>query len=326
MSRLKEHSHVVPRVTLTKAQSATAVGQELIRLLSEIVKDGLVTEEGFHRLEEWLDGRSEPEVPAVGFLARLASEKQGKGEFTLEDAFDLESAVERVLPKHVREGFTPNRPDLWPLQPATESQIQYIYNLGGTPGPNITKQEAAALIKQLQEQLRPRATEKQLAFIRELGGRPPPNISKRSASELIDYLLWQEDLRPTPRQVMILRFWNRMDLATGARGRITEWLEAFYREDPRRKLAWERFRAATRAESSGDDPSCVPIGAGETYLQDVASEGPVAPTRAPAYCSTGCPYCGAHLQHEPYNPDVHSRWLECPECGSAVDLVLNECG
>jgi len=227
-----------------------------------------------------------------------------------------------VLPKPLREEIAANRPDLRSQQPASESQIQYIYNLGGIPAPNSTKQEAAALIEQLQEQLRPRATEKQLAFIRELGGRPAPHISKRSASELIDFLLWQEDLQPTPRQIMILRFWDRMDLATGPRGRITEWLEAFYRDDPRRKLAWERFKAETGHGASGQDPSCVPIGAGDAYLQNVEAEAPAAPSQEPTHYTITCPFCGAHLEHEPYTPGLHSRWLECQECGSAVDLVL----
>lgn len=117
-----------------------------------------------------------------------------------------------------------------------------------------------------------KATDKQLDYIRSLGGNPSPGFSRADVDEIIPHL--EKEFRespakqqlPTPRQMMVLRFWNRMDLAQSSKWAVEQWMSQFYSEDPRRKAAWEAFKLETGDDGSQHDPSSVPIGAGEIYL------------------------------------------------------------
>jgi hypothetical protein len=57
-----------------------------------------------------------------------------------------------------------------------------------------------------------------------------------------------------------------MDLEQSSKWEIEQWQNQFYAEDPRRKAAWEAFKLEIGDDGSQHDPSCVPIGAGESYL------------------------------------------------------------
>jgi hypothetical protein len=142
------------------------------------------------------------------------------------------------------------------------------------PGLNVA--EASLLIEKLLEHSTPpseqSATEKQIQYIRDLGGNPRTGLSKADASVLIEQLHAQRresvarQEPPSPRQIMVLRFWNRMDLEQSSKWEIEQWQNQFYAEDPRRKAAWEAFKLEIGDDGSQHDPSCVPIGAGESYL------------------------------------------------------------
>jgi hypothetical protein len=104
--------------------------------------------------------------------------------------------------------------------------------------------------------------------IRELGGSPPVGLTKSAASKLIEELKGEDD-SPTPRQIMLLRFWNRMDLANRSRSEIVNWLENFYAQDSRRKSAWELYKLQNKDDGTQRDPSWVKIGEGENCLRDL---------------------------------------------------------
>ena len=89
------------RVSLTLSQCASVEGRELLALLCEITRDGLVSKEGVQRLNTWLDGKSESEIPAISFLANIP---ERFGELTTAKAFEVHFAIERVLPKTIRDG------------------------------------------------------------------------------------------------------------------------------------------------------------------------------------------------------------------------------
>jgi len=261
------------RVSLTPSQCASVEGQELLALLCEITRDGLVSKEGVQRLNTWLDGKSESEIPAISFLSNIP---ERFGELTTAKAFEVHFAIERVLPKTIRDGVKEKRQEAWlhsPLKPkATEAQLNYIRVLGGHPTPGLNIAEASLLIEQLLDHSGPtprqNATEKQLQYIRELGGSPPVGLTKADASKLIEELK-DGDNNPTPRQIMLLRFWNRMDLANRSRGEIVNWLENFYAQDSRRKSAWELYKLQNKDDGTQHDPSWVKIGEGENYLRDL---------------------------------------------------------
>ncbi len=138
------------RVSLTPSQCASVEGQELLALLCEITSDGLVSKEGVQRLNMWLDGKSESEIPAINFLSNIP---ERLGELTTAKAFEVHFAIERILPRVIREGVKEKRQKAWlhsPLKPkATEAQLNYIRDLGGKPPPGINIAEASLLIEQL---------------------------------------------------------------------------------------------------------------------------------------------------------------------------------
>ena len=138
------------RISLTPAQRETAAGKELLVLLCEITRGGLISEEGVKQLNAWLGGKSNAEIPAINFLASVP---ERFGEFTVAKAFEVHFAIERVLPKEIRESVRQKRQESWlhsPLKPkATEAQLKFIRDLGGTPPPEINIAEASLLIDQL---------------------------------------------------------------------------------------------------------------------------------------------------------------------------------
>jgi len=274
------------RIALSSAQCASPIGKELIALLREIVHDGLnadglVTEDGVRRLNSWLDKQVDSDVLAIKFLLQASDRILRTGKVTTAKAFEMHFAIERVLPTSLRDEFKQIRQDAWlhsPLKPkATEAQLEYIRNLGGTPLPGLNVAEASLLIEKLLEHSTPQseqsATEKQIQYIRDLGGNPRMGLSKADASVLIEQLQAQrresfaKQEPPSPRQMMVLRFWNRMDLAQSSKWEVEQWQDKFYTEDPRRKAAWELFKVENGDDGSQHDPSFVPVGAGSEYLE-----------------------------------------------------------
>jgi hypothetical protein len=188
------------------------------------------------------------------------------GKVEQDEVYELQLAIERVVPKDVREELKEKRRIAYYNSPATENQLEYLRRLGVNPRSEISRSTASELIDETLRQAP--ATERQLNYIRDLGGNVPPEMSKRQASELIDELLEQEARQgPTHRQMMVLRFWNRLDMAHSSKDEITDWLSRFYKEDPRRKAAWDIFKVDSGDAGLQGDPSFVPLGAGEEYLQ-----------------------------------------------------------
>ena len=109
------------------------------------------------------------------------------------------------------------------------------------------------------------ASANQLDTIEQVAHSRPSGLTRRQASEMLDRLF--TDPPASNRQVMFLRFWNRMDLATKSRREISEWMDAFTQADEARWLAWDLFKQDCHDDGSQRDPSFVPIGAGEEYLQ-----------------------------------------------------------
>ena len=311
---LQKHDRMVfsksARFILTPKQCETPIGQELVSLLIEIERDGFVAEQGVRRLNEWLESKSDSKILAILYLLDLSRHVLSCGKLTNDAAFEMQLAIERVLPKPIRQTILLKRyeaqktlpageeimaeirnlggnppPGLTRLEsfqllsnlssPATENQIAYIRRLGGNPPPTMNLQAASDLIQALLHSVK--ATEKQIDFIRSLGGNPPRGLSGAGADELIPRLKAEQREKqareepPTPRQTMVLRFWNRLDLADKSKWDVEQWLDKFYHEDFRRKVAWETFKLENGDDGSQRDPSWVPIGVGESYLSKCGS-------------------------------------------------------
>jgi organic radical activating enzyme len=298
-------SETSKRVTLTKAQSESPVGKELIDLLVRITYDDLLNENGLWQLSVWLNTKKDSEITAIQFLSDTFKRVHGQGRLTAGNLSEIQFAIERVIPKDYRQFIAEKRRTVKEQLPAskamlkcicdrggnpppgitraeayelkeelyhqpTQKQLEYIRALGGNPTPDLTRFTAMHLIEELLQTVK--ATEKQLDFIRSLGGNPPQELSRAGAEELIPRLLAEQhekqarEKSPTPRQMMVPRFWNRTDLVNASQWEIEQWLDKFYHEDPRRKEAWEIFKKENHDDGSQRDPSWVPIGIGENFL------------------------------------------------------------
>jgi hypothetical protein len=268
------------KIALSPKQRESEIGQELIKLLLLITHDGPVTEQGVRQLNDWLETKIESEIHAVPFLSELTRKVLRPGKPTREEMHEMQLGIERVLPKDLRSEIVEKRREVWMQEwihspdnlKATEAQLDYIRGLGGIPSPELNVPEASELIEKLLANRTPTgtcdATEKQRKFIHDLGGDVPPDLTRSTASRLIQELMGH-GIKPTRRQIMVLRFWNRMDLANGTKNEIAEWQESFYTENPSRKEAWELYKKRNKDDGTQRDPSWVKIGEGENYLLEV---------------------------------------------------------
>jgi putative phage-type endonuclease len=187
--------HGSQRISLTKAQCDEPVVQELIALLVETEKDGFVADDDARKLVAWLEGKNNFEIPAFNFLLETARAVLACGELTtrtipeIDIALELQLAIERVLPKQVRDPIKAKRVEAVNRMrykvPASKGVLDYIRGLGGTPRYGMTASEA----EELKDELYHQPTTRQLEYIRDLGANPPSNLTRQTASELIAKLL-----------------------------------------------------------------------------------------------------------------------------------------
>ena len=219
------------RITLTKSQINTEFGTKLVALLKAIAEDSNISLEEVAKLQEVL--KSGPAtIPAVNFL--LAETSASLLDSIIDDCekFRLKCAIERVLPKGEREG----------VAQALAGIISPGFRSIWSPSPPEL------------------ATVAQLNYIRALGADAPHGLTKEDASEMITALRLKASV--SNRQIMVLRFWDRMDLQVEGRHAVSAWMDEFYSDDPARKDTWEEFKRAYGDDGSQRDPSWVPMGAG----------------------------------------------------------------
>jgi hypothetical protein len=219
------------RVTLTRAHLKLPQVEDLVVLLVNIASDGVLEHEELQKLTDWLNTNSHLDVPAVRFLVDLMVRICEDGKLAVEEVFEIQLAIERILPKEYRTQVTDARKAAYYDQPASENQLDAIQS-----------------------------------FTR----NRPAGLTRREASEMLDNLF--ENPPPSNRQIMLLRFWNRMDLVNSSRHEISEWIDAFTSADHARWLAWSLFKEEYGDDGSQRDPSFVPVGIGERYLERVYSQ------------------------------------------------------
>src|SRR5688500_10770345 len=93
------------RITLTKGQMGSEFGAELIRHLQSISGDGRFSLEEIKALDDTLS-RGPNELPCVPFLKKLTRPAILDQQIDDYEAYELRLAVERVLPKSLREKIT----------------------------------------------------------------------------------------------------------------------------------------------------------------------------------------------------------------------------
>lgn len=146
-------------VTITKKGLGTSEGQALLALLERTLSDGKLTDHEVKLLEAWLSVNiSNSTLPGIHFLREevagiLADGAVSDGERNL-----LQKAILRVLPVTERErakakiadaDAAENAARFAEANKATDKQIKYIRDLGGTCPEAATKQDASDIIQKL---------------------------------------------------------------------------------------------------------------------------------------------------------------------------------
>lgn len=222
------------RITMTKAQATSAVGQSIVAAIISITEDGEITEQEARDLRALLDELDGTDVPAVDYLFDAIDDVLSDGKFDHADAWEMRCAFERVLPaplrKRVFQEF--DKAGAARARRSTSPQRAYLETLGVMISVDTTLEEAAALIDRAHEE------------------RPLP-VSNR--------------------QLMVLRFWDRLAVASRGRRGVTRWMCGWYM-DPRRKRAWELYKVESGDDGAQSDPESVPIGLGYKYLDRLQEE------------------------------------------------------
>lgn len=86
-------------------------------------------------------------------------------------------------------------------------------------------------------------TTRQLQYIKNLGGVGDPSMTRAEASAYIDILLRKSNSdKPSVRQRAVLRFWGKDEMGALTRDEISDWMDDWYDEDPKRIQAWEIWK------------------------------------------------------------------------------------
>lgn len=278
------------RVTLTAAQAATKQGQQLIDLIVSMCHDGTLTIEEVRNMHEFL--RATPtDIRAFALLRGLTFDVVNDGVVDAIEAYRLKLAFVRVVPKAARavvethlDGISlpasssdedePTEDDSADKHNAGEERSADSFDHGAGDGRSEKRRRWSRNAAWRHEPM----TQAQHDYILLLGGTPGDAMTKGEASDLIDSLL---DCRgTTPRQVMILRFFNQLDLVSAGKDRVSEWIDTLFSENTAYELAWDRFKRETNHDPRGQDPSVVPIGA---YVRYVHAEPATRETTAESW-------------------------------------------
>ena len=250
------------RVTLTKNQAASQTGTALLTLLVEITSDGELSLGEVEKLRSWLDNnQAAADIAAVAWLRELIQDILADGKITPEERVDLILAIERVLPKEQRLIATERRQAAEALTapPIEEEEDE-----------EDTDDDYQQLPEERSSKPWRPASEAQEQYIVALGGQVAEDMSMEQASKLIDSLL-ASSKSVSNRQMMVLRFWNRLDVAQGGKRAVSEWMDEWYDEDPDRQAAWSLWKEEHDDRGRQDNPTKVAIGIGERYLKRVKS-------------------------------------------------------
>lgn len=234
-----------PRVILTKKQLETEQGEALLKLLKGITKDGALDDAELAQLQEWLDANESTEgLPCLPFLREIIEDVIEDGVVTPEERRDVVAAILRVMPVDDRTVASRRVKREDDKQRALEREARILNQPATIP---------------------------QLNYLEALQVEIPEGLTKIEASELIDAALNSEQ-SVSNRQMMVLRFWNKTEIAKHGRSAVSEWMDEWYAEDSDRLEAWDLWKQKNGDSGAQGDPTKVPLGAGYEYLKLLDSD------------------------------------------------------
>ncbi len=221
---------------MTNREAESETGRALTNMILDMCHDGELTITEVEKLHIFLRNAGDP-FPAIPYLRAITREIVADGSISPAEAYRLKKGMERVVQLEVRKVV------------ATHLESIGIPMWGDEDyEPEWTKDAA---------------TTKQIDLILNLGGKIPPGLTKGEASKQIDYLL--ERRPPTPRQIMLLRFFDRLEMANRTKEEVSYWIDELFIHQGEAERAWHRFKLETDHDPYERDPNTVPIGAYKKY-------------------------------------------------------------
>ena len=232
------------RVTLTDDQLRDHTAQELLALLENISADGILTDDEILRLDSWLHNAGQANIPALTYLRAVVSGVLADRLIIEEERKTIVAAILRIMP------------------PEKSALAKVRFSEAEKHG-----HEAAAW-ELKEKQAAAAATPEQTRFLQAMGVSVPEGYTEAAASDRIASELGSGQ-PVTVRQIMLLRFWDRLDLADKGRTAVDEWIDGWYTEAPDRLEAWELWKSENGDCGRQDSPERVSVGAGKAYLERV---------------------------------------------------------
>jgi len=181
------------RVTLTKKHLQIKEVEEFVVLLVNIASDGALEYEDLEKLTAWLNSHSHLDVPAVKFMIDLMLRICADGKITDEEVFEIQLAIERVLPKEFRTRIAEARKSAYYDQPASVNQLDTIQSIIHRRPEGLTRRAASEMLDQLFAN--PPASNRQLMFLRFWDRLDLADKSRREISEWMSSFINEDQAR-----------------------------------------------------------------------------------------------------------------------------------
>lgn len=231
------------RYVLSATEARSPIGERVIMQILAIAVDQDITLDEVRFLARMLDKIPDDVEPLHHLRTQLSSALED-GQLDAGEKIAIRRAMERVLPRNVRLEFADKLSGF-----SMEYEADDV-----TP---LWKHAAATWRKDP-------ITARQLEYIRVLGGSAHEGMTKGDASIVIDDLLARR--LPSRRQIMLLRFLDRMDLATLTKEEVSEAIDEIFEQEEWLARAWDRFKIEHGDhERRINDPTLVPIGEFRRY-------------------------------------------------------------
>ncbi|MCK9420624.1 MAG: hypothetical protein M0R70_14730 [Nitrospirae bacterium] len=245
-------------VTLTKKGLGTSEGQALLELLERTLSDGRLTDQEVKLLEAWLATNvSNTTLPGIHFLREEVEGILADGAVSDGEVILLQKAILRVLPITERERAKAK----------------------------IADADAAASDARFAEANK--ATDKQIKYIRDLGGSCPVDATKIGASEIIEKLLDSRPTLRQQMVLRFWNRTDLLKAGVeGVSNWMDQWYEEDPARGLAWEL-WKRDAGDYGGRSPNEVPT-VPLGAGFDYLKKVKNGVKIGLSKPGQKKSGGC--------------------------------------
>jgi hypothetical protein len=153
----------------------------LVVLLVKIAADGVLEYDELQILADWLNAHNHLDVPAVKYLIELMLRMCQDGELRKQEIFELQLAIERVLPKQFRERVTEARKAIHYDQPASQAQLDLIEQVTKSRPTGLSRRQASEILDGVFSS----ATNRQIMFLRFWGRL---DLVSRARQEISDWM------------------------------------------------------------------------------------------------------------------------------------------